>query len=300
MRIEIAEWGGTKNAREERIARRWRRVKEGLKLQIENAREERIGRGWRRGEEGLNRRLKTHGRSGWERRWKWESGLKSQIDKAAQEDTERAMDGGAERAHQPPPQPPPPPKPPPHHSPTWGIHGAREPCPTTPQKWESPLESIHCWQRGSEGGEAPESRGVWPGDAGCVCGQGPAGLSFLPLGERSVRCPCALGERTVEVKHTLGERNCEGTGTCCFPLLFPCCCFPPLQSTAVCNFNQVFPQFFRQFFRQFFWQFFCEHTRAWPSETPRSIVAKNLASYDMHPDSSIKLFPLRLPCALST
>ena len=32
-----------------------------------------------------------------------------------------------------------------------------------------------------EGGEAPESGGVWPEEAGCVCGQGPAGLSFLPL-----------------------------------------------------------------------------------------------------------------------
>ena len=89
-----------------------------------------------------------------------------------------------------------------------------------------------------------------------------------------------MGERTFEVKRLLGERNCEGTGTCCFPLLFPCCCFPSLQSTAVCNFNQVFPQVFRQFFRPFFWQFFWQHTRAWPSETPRSIVAKNLASYE--------------------
>ncbi len=32
---------------------------------------------------------------GWERMWKWERGLKSQIDKAAQEEAERAMDAGA-------------------------------------------------------------------------------------------------------------------------------------------------------------------------------------------------------------
>ncbi len=102
----------------------------------------------------------------------------------------------------------------------------------------------------------------------------------------------------------MGQRNCFGTVTCCFPLIFPCYCFPPLQSTAVCNFNQVFPQFFRSFFRQFFrpffWQIFCQCTRAWPSETPRSLVAKNLASYERLPESSIELFAFRSLCAFST